>query len=245
MNVSILKSNNELRIAICEDNPEHLSINHEFLLRNAGRMEPLFYLYTSGSSLLEDVEAGKKFDVLFCDIEMPDINGIEIGNAMRRYNENLILVYLTAYPQYAIQAYETRAFRYLLKPFTDETARDIMAAVAKESSRYRKLVFKDWETVHFVEIADILYLEAKEKYTYAYTKDEEFSGKTSLNEYALVLEAAGFFRIHRKYLVNCFYVRELRSTSLFLSNGVELPVARSQRSSFKKLFFDAMERGIF
>lgn len=59
MNESILKSNNELRIAICEDNPEHLSINHEFLLRNAGRMEPLFYLYTSGSSLLEDVEAGK------------------------------------------------------------------------------------------------------------------------------------------------------------------------------------------
>lgn len=242
---SILKSNNELQIAICEDKPEHLAANHKNLLQNADQIEPVFSLYSSGRSLLEDLENGKKIDVLFLDIEMQDMNGIEVGKAARKYNQKLILVYLTAYPEYAIQAYETRAFRYLLKPLNDETSKDIMAAVARESNQYRKLVFKDWESVHFVDISEILYLEAKDKYTFAYTASEEYSSKISLNEYESVLEGNGFFRIHRKYLVNCFYVKEIRSASLILCNDVELTIARSQRSSFKKMFFDAMEREVF
>lgn len=241
----ILKPNKELRIAICEDKPEHLAASHEILRQHTDQTEPLFYLYTSGKTLLSDMEQGKGIDVLFCDIRMQDMNGIDVGNAARKYNDKLILVYLTAYPEYAIQAYETRAFRYLLKPLSVESARDIMAAVARESSQYRKLVFKDWDTVHFVEISDIIYMEANNKCTFAYTASKEYSSKTSLNEYESALEQNGFFRIHRKYLVNSFYVRELRSATLVLTNGVELPIARNQRKYFKKLFFEAMERGIF
>lgn len=245
MNDIILKPDNELQIAICEDNSEQLSINCNLLKRNADKMNHTFYPYTSGKEFLADLEKGRKIDVLFCDIEMPEINGIDIGNAARKYNDNLILIYLTNYPQYAIQAYETRAFRYLLKPFDEEAAKEIMAMVQKEYNRYQKLVFKEWDTVHFVDIGKILYLEAREKCTYAYTSSREFSSRRSLNEYESVLWKMGFFRIHRKYLVNCFYVKELKGASLILDNDEELPVARSQRSDFKKVFYEAMERGIF
>ncbi|MCM1256945.1 MAG: LytTR family DNA-binding domain-containing protein [Roseburia sp.] len=245
MTTSLTLKNPELNIAICEDNPAHLSQCHEILRRNAGNTAPLFSLYACGEDLLADMERGREFDVLFLDIEMQGKDGIETGKAVRRHNKNIVLVYLTAYRQYAIKAYETRAFRYLLKPLDEDSARDIMAAVKRECRQYQKLVFKEWDTVHFVNIADIVYLEAKNKYTFAYTLSQEFSSKTSLNEYESLLTPNGFFRIHRKYLINCFYVKALTPAGLTLSNGILLPVARSQRSNVKKLFYDAMERGIF
>lgn len=245
MNEIIVKPDNGLRIAICEDEPEQLSTNYNLLKSNADKMNYSFYLYTSGKELLADLEKGKTFDVLFCDIEMPEISGINLGNAVRKYNDNLILIYLTNYPQYAIQAYETRAFRYLLKPLDEAVVKDIMAMIQKEYNQYQKLVFKDWETIHFVDISKILYLEVRERYTFAYTSTRELSSKISLNEYESVLRKMGFFRIHRKYLVNCFYVKELKSGSLILDNDEELPIARSRRSNLKKIFYDAMERGIF
>lgn len=245
MNQPILQTTPELKIAICEDNPAHLSHNHEILRQTPGDARPVFSLYTSGKELLSDMEKGKMFDVVFCDIEMPEINGMEIGNALRKYREDIILVYLTSFQKYAVDAYETRAFRYLLKPLDHEKAKDIMAAIVKEYSHFRKLIFKDWDTVHFVNIADIIYMEAREKYTFAYTASQEFSSKTSLNEYDALLKQNGFFRIHRKYLVNSYYVDKLTSTGLTLSGGIELPVARRQRGDFKKLFYSAMERGFF
>lgn len=245
MSQAILQNTPELKIAICEDNPLHLSESHQLLRRNPGDTEPVFSLYTSGKELLSDMEKGKDFDVLFCDIEMPEINGIEIGNTLRKYKRDIILVYLTSFQKYALEAYETRAFRYLLKPLDDKKAKEIMDAIVKEYRQYRKLIFREWDTVHFVNIADILYMEAREKYTFAYTVSQEFSSKTSLNEYDSLLKQNGFFRIHRKYLVNSYYVDKLTAGGLTLSGGIELPVARRQRADFKKLFLNAMERGYF
>lgn len=172
MNQAILQNTPELKIAICEDNPLHLSESHRLLQQNSGDAAPVFSL-------------------------------------------------------------------------DDKKAKEIMDAIVKEYRQYRKLIFREWDTVHFVNIADILYMEAREKCTFAYTVSQEFSSKTSLNEYDALLKQNGFFRIHRKYLVNSYYVDKLTAGGLTLSRGIELPVARRQRADFKKLFLNAMERGYF
>ena len=163
----------------------------------------------------------------------------------KEINPELMIVFLTAYPQYAIRAYEAKAFRYLLKPFNAEAATAIMDSIYKEQKRYQKLVFKDWEKVHFVELSKVIYMEAQNKYTFAYTSDAEYSSQISLNEYEKLLKSYGFFRIHRKYLVNCYYIKELKSETLIMDNNSELRIARNQRASIKKMFYEAMERGIF
>ena len=190
------------------------------------------------------MDAGDEFDVLFLDIEMGQMDGIEAGKRAKSKNSDFILIYLTAYQQYAVKAYETRAFRYLLKPFDENAAKEIMRSIYKEITAFHKLIFKDMENTHFVEISKVLYLEARNKSTFAYTENAEYSGQISLTEYEKYLGDYGFFRIHRKYLVNSFYIKEMRSDSVMMDQDIVLPIARNQRKAVKQMFMDAVERGI-
>ena len=119
-----------------------------------------------------------------------------------------------------------------------------MQSVYKELTGFHTLIFKDAENTHFVEISKVLYLEARNKLTFAYTQDAEYSGQISLTEYEKYLEDYGFFRIHRKYLVNSFYIKEMKSDSVTMDPDIVLPIARNQRKTVKQMFMDAVERGI-
>ena len=240
----ISKTKEEIRIAICEDYEPHLLHHKEILSDVAKKTDITILLYHSGEELLAGMDAGDEFDVLFLDIEMGQMDGLEAGKRAKSKNPELILVYLTAYQQYAVKAYETRAFRYLLKPFDENAAKEIMQSIYKELTGFHTLIFKDAEKTHFVEISKVLYLEARNKLTFAYTEQAEYSGQISLTEYEKYLEDYGFFRIHRKYLVNSFYIKEMRSDSLTMDQDIVLPIARNQRKAVKQLFMDAVERGI-
>lgn len=240
----ISKTKQELRIALCEDIEQHLLHHREVLSAVVQKMDTSFVLYRSAEELLEGMDAGAEFDVLFLDIEMGGMDGIEAGKRAKNKNSDLILIYLTAYRQYALRAYETRAFRYLLKPFDEKEAEGLMKDIYKEINAFHKLIFRDREKTYFIEISKVIYLEARNKTTFAYTEDAEYSGQISLAEYEKYLEDYGFFRIHRKYLVNSFFIKELRSDSLIVEQDIELPIARNQRKLVKQMFMDAMERGI-
>lgn len=129
----ISKTKEEIRIAICEDNRQHLLHHKEVLSAAAKKTDTTFLLYSSGEELLAGMDAGDEFDVLFLDIEMGQMDGIEAGKRAKSKNSDFILIYLTAYQQYAVKAYETRAFRYLLKPFDENAAKEIMRSIPDRS----------------------------------------------------------------------------------------------------------------
>jgi DNA-binding LytR/AlgR family response regulator len=172
-----------------------------------------------GPSALELAEA-RRPDVAFLDIQMPGASGFEVA---RRLAGRSHVVFVTAYDQYAVQAFESAAVDYLLKPVEDErlaktvarlkarlseTPADLGALVAGLAARLRSepghlqwLQVQHRQEVLLVPVEDVMLFQASEKYTLAVTGDQEWVIRTPLKELEEQLDPVRFWRVHRNAIV--------------------------------------------
>ncbi len=196
-------------------------------------------------------------DLLFLDIEMPQMNGFQVLEAIGDISFSLIFV--TAYDKFAVKAFKYSALDYILKPIETE---ELIAAVSKVEKHQRtnleqvnhlkqqlssdakaqpnQIALPYQNGVKFVNIEQILYVESDNNYTKFWLND----GKTymvmkSLKEMQELLEDRGFLRIHRQYLVNIDQITKFvkgELSYLVLTNSVQIPVSRNHRDQLIERF---------
>lgn len=123
-----------VRIALVDDNTLQLELNNDLLKTylEEVNMQADIYTYTNGMALIEDLKKGRKFDLFILDMMLPDINGIEIASSIRMMGENAAIVFLTATPDYAVQAFDVQAVQYLLKPIDKDKFRRVIIDILKK-----------------------------------------------------------------------------------------------------------------
>jgi len=159
-------------------------------------------------------------DVIFLDIRMPGLDGMQVARA---YEGNTRIVFVTAFDQYAVEAFEQHAVDYLLKPYTDERLQETirrlheiretrpeLAAVETilaNKTRQPELPLR-WirvtrgEQVQLINVTDVLLFQSEDKYTSVYCRDAEYLIRTPLKELEQVLDKELFWRVHRSAIVN-------------------------------------------
>jgi DNA-binding LytR/AlgR family response regulator len=172
----------------------------------------------------------KSPDVVFLDIRMPGLSGLDVAV---RLDPEAHIVFVTAFDEYAVAAFDAAAVDYLLKPVTSErlqrtverleqrlgsrTALDprtLEALIARLSNRKRD--YDDWlrvgkrDVIQLLPVSEVVYLEADLKYTSVFTADDEFLVRTPIKELEARLDPAVFWRIHRSTIVNANEVAEAR-----------------------------------
>ena len=182
-------------------------------------------------------------DILFVDINMPDLSGMDF---VRSLEHPPLIVFTTAYSEYALEGFRVHAADYLLKPFgfqefedSVNRLRERVRATRPMQEKEDTLTFKlDYKTVR-VDTARIRYVESMSEYLKIWLKDESVPLVVlySLKRLAEQLPADRFLRIHRSYLVNLSFVREFTRTSVTLEGGVTLPVSDLYRAAL----LDALE----
>ncbi|WP_062108327.1 LytR/AlgR family response regulator transcription factor [Bacillus niameyensis] len=185
-------------------------------------------------------------DVVFLDVEMPRMNGMEVAQALQSLKSIPEIVFATAYSQFAAEAFRYNALDYLLKPYDEEQLAETVkrieekfTAPVEHQKPTGKLAVESDGEISYLEPAEILYLSRDERLTKIVTKTKEFETKTSLKDLESRLHSFHFFRIHKSYLVNLDYV--LRLTPWFNGayqlqiSGVEesLPVSRNYVKSLR------------
>jgi two-component system, LytTR family, response regulator len=212
-------------------------------------------------SALNAVEAkniiqSKKPALIFLDIQMPGQTGIELLNELQPLNFEVI--FITAYDQYAIQAFKFSAVDYLLKPVDkDAFITAISRAVARIESKQQnthlnhllqvlkqqnkaehRIALSTLKETRFVFAREIIYCESSNNYTTVYLESgEHLLVSKPIFEFEELLTDYGFVRCHQSYLVNIQFVKSLRKVdgdSLLLHNEIELPLARSKKEAVKK-----------
>ena len=166
-------------------------------------------------------------DILYVDIDMPDLSGMEF---VRSLEHPPLVVFTTAYSEYALEGFKVHAADYLLKPFSfqefEASAVLLRNRIEATGSRREALAFKvDYKTVR-VEPARIRYAESMSEYLKIWLRDEPAPLMVlySLKRLAEQLPQDRFLRIHRSYLVNLSDIREYSRTSVTLDGGPTLPV---------------------
>ncbi|CDO03397.1 Sensory transduction protein LytR [Oceanobacillus picturae] len=158
-----------------------------------------------------------KPDIVFLDIEMPKMNGMEAAKVLQELKKAPLIIFATAYPQFAADAFRLEALDYLLKPYEEEQLQETISRVEKRlfTADEQTIVAKgklSIETegeIHYLNPADILYLSREDKFTKIFTADKEYHVRATLKDLEARLAGFEFFRIHKSYVVNLSYVKML------------------------------------
>ncbi len=226
-----------MKIAICDDEQVFVKKLHNILWTQPDCTVDCFL---SPLDLLSKYEAGIFYDVVFLDILMEPMNGIDLAQKLRAYDKQTAIIFLTAYSEYAPAGYEVRAFRYLLKPVTRESVTKVLQDLRRELQEYQKILLKTSECEFLLHLKDIYYIEANNKDCIIYYDTDRLTIRKGLTDLEELFPKHSFYRTHRKYLVNLAHVREFDETKLSLDCGITLPISR--RKSFP--FRNALERYI-
>ncbi|MFC0270778.1 LytR/AlgR family response regulator transcription factor [Metabacillus herbersteinensis] len=158
-------------------------------------------------------------DVVFLDVEMPKLNGMETAKSLKQLKHVPLIVFATAYPDFAVEAFRFDAVDYLVKPFDEEqlneTVQRLLEKIAPPEGPISlerpvsKLAIESEEGIVYIQPEEILYLYRDERVTRIVGKDEEYEVKTPLKDLEARLKDFSFFRIHKSYLVNLNYVLRL------------------------------------
>ena len=199
-----------------------------------------------------------KPDVVFLDIEMPDYSGFELLGFFREIDFDIIFV--TAYSEYAIKAFEISAVDYILKPIDIDQLKNSVEKLKqkklhsqmqeqiqllKESYKgddIRKIAISMSDGLTFVEIADIIFLEADGAYTTFYLKDgRKILASKKLKFYEDILtNRSFFFRTHRSYFINVNYIKKYTRSenSILMDNDSSITISRDRKQEFESLLKD-------
>jgi two-component system LytT family response regulator len=220
-----------------------------------------FEIVGEASNGVEALEAVEEFrpDLVFLDIEMPGFGGFEV---IQQLSNAPAIVFVTAYDEYAVRAFEANALDYLLKPVqperlqralirirqrfanrTAERSRDQDACIAEiishRSGPLKRLAARRGKRIVIVPLREVIRIEIEDKLVFACTAKERLLIEKSINELEAMLQPVGFLRISRGELVNLEMVRELApyfsgTWRVKLANGEERDVSRDRAKQLKE-----------
>lgn len=225
-----------MEIAICDDERQICQLLQNKIERYYFSQDLPFniHIYEDGNNLLESNL--NKIDVLFLDIDMPGKNGMEIANEIRRFNKDLLIVFLTAYSEYVFESFKVDTFRYLLKPLDDQELVEVLdAALDKiQIDKDEYLNFHFQGEIYSMRYKDIIYIEGMKDKIWIHCTNETYRWRGALKNLQELLKDKGFFQVHRSYIINMDKIQRYNSKIIYLEGNKEVPVSRYKLDAFKE-----------
>lgn len=223
-----------ITLAICDDESLHREILKEYvgkILENES-LEYSILEYCSGEELIKDYTS--KVDILFLDIKMNKLSGMDTARKIREFDENVEILFTTSIAQYVFEAYEVRAYRYLVKPLKYcELEKQLKCCISEYLSKHSLVYIESKKNTLVLEVDEILYVEVRRKEVTIYTETKVYTIETSMKKVENKLLNYNFFRCHNSYLVNVRKINELKDKSTIIVNDEEIPISRSKYKDLK------------
>ena len=199
--------------------------------------------FQDGIDIAEDFKS--KWDIIFLDIQMKLLDGLETARRIRACDSDVILIFVTTMGQYAINGYEVDAFDYILKPLEYSRFELRMNKAVKEAEKKKAHSFvylKKYSDMVKVSTDDILYIEVNGHTLIYTTPDGTFERRAKISDAEAELSGLPFSRCSLSYLVNLKRIDRVSKDSVFIS-GNELPISRNRKKEFLQAFTDYLEAG--
>lgn len=216
-----------LYIAVCDDNEADVAFVVSLIEKwKKEMMLPLqIESFLSAEAFLFAYETDRKYDLLFLDIEMEGMSGVELAKKLRGMGARLQLVFITGYMEYISEGYDVEALHYLMKPVTEIKLTEVLnRALERIKTRERELMLSLPDGIIKLPLYDIRYIEVSKNYVSVHT-GETFRVKKTLNELETELDD-GFFRVHRSYIVGLRFIKKITKTEVILKDGTVVPLSR-------------------
>lgn len=225
-----------LRIAICDDEKIIIDELYEMIteiLQN-NKYDNQITIFQNGEGILEKAE---ELDVVFMDIEMPDKDGLQLGQEIKKRNPNCKIIMATGMVERFKEAFHIRAHRFVTKPFDKEEVEEALISAIGEDDRNNYIEAYYQRNQYNILQEEIQYLEAYSGYTEFETAGRRFRKEISLVELENMLSDILFVRVDRKYIVNLRYVQSYMNDK-FVIGEKTFSISRRNRKEFERKYIE-------
>lgn len=233
-----------IQVAIVEDDASAMAKIRECLgyVTSESAIEFDIHEFSSGFSFVGQYVPG--YDIVFMDIEMPGMNGMDTARALRKMDTNVVLIFVTNMVQYAISGYEVEALDFVLKPINKYSfALKVKRAVARTTKHTDDYItIKTDGGLHRERITAVKYLEMDGHYVIYHTTSGNYAEYSTLKDAEAKINRPHFVRCNRSFLVNLRYVKSVQK-DVILVDGDELIISRPQRKAFLEALTEYMGGG--
>ncbi len=232
-----------LRSIIVDDDPL-AGTALQYLIKRSKQLELLQY-FSSPHQALEFIATNKP-DLLFLDVEMPDINGLNFIQLLRDLHDSIPVILISMHPDYASQAFDLNVTDFLTKPISYIRFQKAVSRVIEHyrqqktpisSASFDHLYVKDSRNTQWVrlDLQKVIWIEARGDYATLHTLDKQYTIYTSMKNLMARLSTEQFIRVHRSYIVQFSYIEAIEDNTLCLTNKL-IPLG----GSYAKTLFERL-----
>lgn len=232
-----------IKIGICDDDKNIVS-KIETYINEYPKEKFIINTYKSGEELLDLKE---KFDVIFLDIDMVGIDGIETAKRLRLYDKTVKIIYVTSYSDYRNLAFKVHAFSYLNKPISKEEIFNELDEIISYSNNDKEeelLLFDTNEGIIRIKPSDIYYFEYLDRKVKIKTINKTYTIKDKITNVAKKMESYDFVMPHKSFTVNLYYVKSIKAYDIYIMDGSVIPLSQKKSVAFRESLNDFLEKQI-
>lgn len=229
-----------MKIVVCDDELVFLEKLKQVLQRIGNELDiPISIVkFYDGNALLQYYEKNKDVDLFILDILMKPLSGYNIAKYIRKFDSKCKIIFLSSISNYAIEGYNLRLERYLLKPVSKEILTPIIKEIYSTVSQSQKfLMVKNVEGCFKLYFEDIYFIETEDKHVLIHTQNKNLKCYQCLKTLESMLDS-NFFRCHSSFIVNLLYIESYRKLEIVLKSGDVLPISKHRKSSFTNKLLD-------
>lgn len=224
-----------LKIAICDDEPkilDELAVKIENIFSEKEKTE--IYKTSNPFDLLKHLNDNHT-DVLFLDIDMPNLSGMDIAEKLLDGSTDTLLIFVTSHDALVYKSFRYHPFSFIRKSHFDEEIASVADSIIKKFGKNREVFsFKTSDGMYRINIAEILYFESDSNYLQLHTNKEIYRFRGTISSLEKELLKKGFIRTHKGFLVNQQHIYAVKGDDIQLYNNELLPIGRTNKDSVKR-----------
>lgn len=219
------------KVAICDDD-----IQMRRFLRSSiegSGIDCVIAEFSNGAELLRNYQG---YEILFLDIDMPVVNGIEAAKRIRRKDRKVKIIYVTGYQDYMQRSFDVHPFSFLVKPIRKGMIiKQLQEALlySREEGKANTVRLETTEGMEEIAVPDIYYLEYQRRKLRLVMKQGECMIRGKISEFSEKLIPYGFATPHKSFVVNLYHVKSIRGYDIFMMNGDQIPLSQKRSTEFR------------
>ena len=231
-----------MRIAVVEDEKPHRDLLVHYLedWHRGQRRAVILEVFESSEAFSFRYEESRDFDLLFIDIQMPGMNGMELARKVRARDRDIVIVFVTGVCDYLEEGYEVEALHYLMKPLDPERLNQCLEKALQRRQRGTFITLHTGEGILKINQECVNYVEARGRNCCIgrMGEDGELEVKESFSEVEKLLDEGEFVKCHRSFLCRISNIHHIGREDIFFDDGSSVPVSRRLWQQVNRLFID-------
>lgn len=230
-----------LKIAICDDEQIYIDniVQHLDFFSVDNNIDFEKSIFTDSADMLS---SNIRFDIAILDVEMNNINGIKLGEELRKRNPHIILIYITAHKKYLDDALNLNAVRFFEKPLDSQRFyRGLSDAIKRIDNSTISFYLKDHNIMERIFAQDIMFVEIEKRKTRVVTRTKEYHSDHHMSFWHEKLVSTIFISPHKSYIINFNYVTAYERDYVILNETHKVSIARNKQADFYRKFMQFLE----